>query len=173
MSLIINKQELIRCAPIRNMETEKKIAHGMSYGLSEAGYDIRCKQRIEFYPAGIADRSTTVRRTHPEEQTLYEHGRFILASSVEEFDMPADMVGEVKDKSSWARQGLSVFNTVIEPGWRGFLTLELVFHGSEPVMIPAGAPIAQVLFQHTVHAAAYNGKYQNQSNEPVSAISEK
>ena len=42
-------------------------------------------------------------------------------SSIEFFNMPKYLVGIVHDKSSLARQGLSVFNTVIEPGWKGYL----------------------------------------------------
>ena len=74
------------------------------------------------------------------------------------------------DKSTWARRGLSVFNTVIEPDWRGFLTLELVYHGWKPLRIPAGAGIAQVIFHRTEETASYgNGKYQDQADQPVEA----
>lgn len=166
------------------METEKKVAHGMSYGLSEAGYDIRIKQEVRFIPGKLfkaegrdgqvyAVRSEpTISLNNPLEN---EYGavvfnNFTIASAMEEFEMPADMIGRVHDKSSWARQGLSVFNTVIEPGWKGFLTLELVFHGNKPVRIPAGAPIAQVLFHQTQAVARYNGKYDNQPDKPVAAI---
>ena len=86
--------------------------------------------------------------------------------------MPPNLVGIVHDKSTWARRGLSVFNTVIEPGWKGFLTLELVYHGVEPLHIPAGSGIAQVIFHRTSDHAEYVGKYQNQRNEPVPAIAD-
>lgn len=84
--------------------------------------------------------------------------------------MPNFLTGIVHDKSTWARRGLSVFNTVIEPGWRGFLTLELVYHGEGELIIPAGAGIAQVMFHEVKQASTYNGKYQNQGDEPVAAI---
>lgn len=177
MSLIINKQELLRAAPIKRMATDKIVMNGMSYGLGEAGYDIRIKQEIRFNPGEYVYLPEV--QSHVRTATNLsvdgidaEHDCFCLASAIEEFDMPADMVGMVYDKSSWARQGLSLFNTVIEPGWRGFLTLELVFHGNKEVIIPAGSPIAQVIFHNTVHAAAYNGKYQNQADQPVAAIHE-
>jgi dCTP deaminase len=59
---------------------------------------------------------------------------------------------------------------LIESGWKGFLTLELVYHGQEDLMIEAGSGIAQVLFHLTKHAASYTGKYQHQANKPVEAI---
>ena len=146
--MIVNGIELHRERPVRPMVRTKQRAHGVSWGLSEAGYDIRIKQEVILFP----------------------FRRFRLASSVEEFDMPNDLVGIVHDKSSWARRGLSVFNTVIEPGWKGYLTLELVYHGWWPLRVPAGAGIAQVLFHKTRLPARYNGKYQNQANKPVGAI---
>ncbi len=163
---VINGQTLLRMAPIKDMETVKIRQHGVSYGLSEAGYDIRIKQDVKIekrlYPAG-------------EFWNVYLDGclvdtntKFALASTIEEFQMPSNLVGVVHDKSTWARQGLSVFNTVIEPGWKGFLTLELVYHGNENLHIPAGAGIAQVIFSHISDIADYgDGKYQNQENRPV------
>lgn len=145
--MIVNGQALLRAAPIKNMLEAKYQLHGVSYGLTEAGYDIRIKQEI----------------------VLNAEHRFTLASTVEEFDMPQGLVGVVHDKSTWARRGLSVFNTVIEPGWRGFLTLELVYHGAIPLYIPAGAGIAQVLFHQLAQRASYEGKYQNQPDAPVGA----
>jgi len=65
---------------------------------------------------------------------------------------------------------VSVFNTVIEPGWRGWLTLELVYHGWKPLRIPAGAGIAQAIFHRIEEPASYgNGKYQDQEDRPIEA----
>lgn len=168
--MIVNSTSLILNPPIRNMETRKKVEFGVSYGLGEAGYDIRIKQDIQFAPNVNMYHSISV---EDEGTTTLSDGRFTLASTIEEFDMPIDLVGVVHDKSSWARRGLSVFNTIIEPGWKGFLTLELVYHGNDILRIPAGAGIAQVVFHQTAEHAQYNGKYQNQVNRPVEAIYEK
>ena len=73
-------------------------------------------------------------------------------------------------KSTWAREGLSVFNTVIESGWNGFLTLELVYHGQKDLHIPAGSGIAQVIFHQLHEPGYYQGRYQNQADKPVDAI---
>jgi dCTP deaminase len=166
--MILNRQSLLAAAPIKNMLTTKERAHGVSYGLAEAGYDIRIKQEVRFLKP---ENSDWVAKTRWMEGTQhwgdFREGRFTLASIIEEFQMPQDLVAIVHDKSTWARQGLSVFNTVIEPGWHGFLTLELVFHGNEPLVIPAGAGIAQVIFHKVTDIAQYEGKYQNQEDRPV------
>ena len=146
--MIINGQSLFDAAPLSPMVDHKAVAHGVSHGLSEAGYDLRIKDAV----------------------MLAACDRFALASTVERFDMPNNMLAIIHDKSTWARRGLSVFNTVVEPGWQGWLTLELVYHGNGVLRIPAGAGIAQAIFHEVKHPAKYAGKYQNQPDRPVEAI---
>ena len=173
--MVINGFSLLKAAPIKDMESTKVARHGVSFGLGEAGYDIRIKQNIVFLPN--EPEGPLIRVAHsnggPVSSGTYGEffkGRFTLASAIEEFDMPTDLVGVVHDKSTWARQGLSVFNTVIEPGWKGFLTIELVFHGNKDVVIPAGTGIAQVIFTSLAHDASYEGKYQHQADMPVPSV---
>ncbi|KQT08496.1 hypothetical protein ASG40_11485 [Methylobacterium sp. Leaf399] len=121
---------------------------GLSFGESHGGYDVRIKQGMVLWK-----------------------GEFRLASTVEHFDMPADVMAFVLDKSTLARQGVSLFNTCLEPSWRGHLTLEIVCHAPGPVILRAGQPIAQIVF-HQMAAPperGYAGKYQGQPNEPVPA----
>jgi dCTP deaminase len=147
--MIINQQELLRHAPIRHMLKSKQSFMGFSHGLSECGYDIRIKQKV----------------------TLFLGRRFVLASSLEYFDMPDNLMGRVLNKSSWARLGIDAsMTTNIEPGWKGYLTLELRYARAWPITIPAGVGIAQVIFEHVKTPVKYRGKYQNQQNKPVSAI---
>ena len=102
--MILSAQTIRKLKPITPFHERTK-EFGMSYGLSAAGYDIR-----------IAE----------DTNVMFEN--FCLASSLEHFNMPDDVLAYVKDKSTWARQGLAVQNTVIEPGWKGYLTLELTNH---------------------------------------------
>lgn len=122
-----------------------------------------CERGVEGYDVRIA-------------QDVYlQPGEFSLASTAEEFAMPIDVLAKVADKSTWARRGLAVQNTIIEPGWGGFLTLELTNHGKETLEIKAGMPIAQIIF-HRLESPAevgYSGKYNNQEAGPVAARFEK
>lgn len=162
---VMNRTALLQKAPIADMAQEKLVGPGgTSYGLGEAGYDIRIKQNIRF-----SRNSQRVMQFRVKGATSYMDGNFLLASAMEEFQMPSDLMGIVHDKSTWARRGLSVFNTVIEPGWKGFLTLELVYHGQKELIIPAGSGIAQVVFHSLAEPAYYDGKYQNQEDKPVPA----
>lgn len=145
--MILSAQTIRALQPVSPFE-ERSVIRGRSYGLSHAGYDIRIAETVTLYP-----------------------GQFSLASSVERFTMPADVLALVKDKSSWARLGLSVFNTVIEPGWFGHLTYELKNQGAETLQIVSGDPIAQIIFHRLDEPTerAYDGKYQNQEAGPQPA----
>jgi len=144
--VIINGKELLRIKPIKNMVPVKYKYEGLSGGLTECGYDICIAQDV----------------------TLFLGRRFLLASAVEEFDMPDFLMGRVLNKSTWARQGLDAsMTTNIEPGWKGFLTLELRYSGVLPLRIKAGTPIAQVIFERVATPVSYSGGYQNQLNRPV------
>ena len=130
---------------------ERTKLYGMSYGLGPAGYDVRVAQAITLAPGTAA-----------------------LASTLEHFDMPRDLLGIVADKSTWARRFLAVQNTIIEPGWRGFLTLELTNHGKDTIKILPGSPIAQIILHMLDEPTQmpYAGKYQDQTSKPVAAILE-
>jgi len=135
---------------------ERTKYEGMTFGLSSAGYDVR----VEFALNSIF----SYRVLNP--------GDFILASTIERFKMPNDLIASVADKSSWARRGLAVQNTIIEPGWAGWLTLELTNHGRETLRIEKGMAIAQIVFQRLDFPTdqPYEGKYQDQRRGPVAAI---
>lgn len=162
--MVINGQMLLDLAPIKDMLTTKERSCGVSHGLTEVGYDIRLKQGVSFYPRHVRGAPLTA------VNGIQNSGLFCIASAIEEFQMPTKLVGIVHDKSTWARKGLSVFNTVIEPGWKGFLTLELKYNGQEELHLPAGCGIAQVVFHELSCPAQYEGKYQNQADKPVEAI---
>ena len=163
--MIYNGTALLSAAPIKNMLSCKHTAHGVTHGLTEAGYDITLRQDVTFQKIDDQWYSTVMQPDGPDRS----EGRFALASTVEEFQMPNYLMGIVHDKSSLARRGLSVLNTCVEPGWKGWLTLELVYHGENDLLLPAGMGIAQVIFHTLCEAAEYKGRYQNQPDEPVPA----
>lgn len=168
--MVVNGNSLYRSSQLLDVPDRKISEHGVSYGLGEAGYDIRIKQDITFYRLfGLIPMVKVV----DGNQVSRHFGKFTLASAIEKFNMSPSCVAIVHDKSTWARRALSVFNTVIEPGWKGWLTLELVYHGRKKLHIPAGSGIAQVLFHLVQEPANYNGKYMNQENKPVAARSSK
>ena len=145
---VASAQTLQRLKPLEPF-VERSTFEGMTFGLSSAGYDVRIAESFSLGP-----------------------GCFKLASTQEKFFMPKNLIGIVHDKSTWARRGLAVQNTVIEPNWSGYLTLELTnHHNSDILTFKSGMPIAQIIF-HLLDedtSLPYDGKYQNQEAGPQSA----
>jgi dCTP deaminase len=137
---------------------ERTSEGGVTHGVGPAGYDLRVNLGDEFDDG---------------DECVIGPGRFQLAATLEHFTMPDDVLGVIHDKSSWARRGLCVQNTVIEPGWRGYLTLELTNHGLEHLVLTQGGAIAQVIFHRLDETAEhpYDGKYQDQEAGPQGARS--
>lgn len=153
--MILSAQTIQRVKPLLPIR-QPYIEHGMSGGLGPAGYDIS----VEFDKSGLF-----------EELILTPKCPIQLCSSVEFFCMPNNVLGMVCDKSSWVRKGLVVQNTVIEPGWSGYLTLELTNESDTVIIVKRGVPIAQVVFQFLDEPTdrPYGGKYQDQARGPQQA----
>lgn len=121
---------------------------GMSYGLSACSYDVRLDQDLVIPP-----------------------GEFKLGSTVERIRMMNHLVGIVHDKSTNARLGIALQNTLIDAGWEGYLTLEISNHTPFILNLKRGRPIAQIMF-HLLDEPTdqpYDGKYQNQEQGPQQA----
>lgn len=123
---------------------EKKVVNGTSYGLSAASYDVRIGHDLVL---------------HPKQSSL--------AHTFEDFCMPDNVVAYVVDKSTYARRFISALNTLIDPGFVGNLTLELVNLGNHVVHINSGDPICQIAFHWLDEPTEipYKGKYQHQTKE--------
>lgn len=146
--------ETIRSLAIISPHVSPGVFGGMSYGESLAGYDIRVAKTVRVFVFFTS-----------------------LAVSLERFDIPTNVCGGLHDKSTWARRGLSVFNTILEPGWRGWLTVEMTYKPRLRhfwklwITIPKGTPIGQVVFERVdKNTSGYNGKYQDQPQKPIDAI---
>jgi dCTP deaminase len=147
---VLSAQTIRRLGLVRPMREAYRDPRGNSVGLSCCGYDISIAESV-----------------------LVEPGQFVLASAREAFNLPTNVVGIVHDKSSLAREGLAVQNTVLEPGWRGFITLELSNHWSRLIVLSAGDAVAQVIFHWLDEPTElpYRGKYQDQEAGPQSSRS--
>lgn len=96
---------------------------------------------------------------------------YSLAYTVEDFCMPANVGGDVADKSTFARVFVSAFNTFFDPGFHGNATLELVNQSDQRVEYKAGQGVCQFIFTWLDEATEdpYSGKYQHQTKQPQAA----
>ena len=145
----------------------------ISYGLSSYGYDARVSDEFMIFtnvdnaivdPKNFSDQSFIERRT---DICVIPPNSFVLARTVEYFKIPADVLVVCLGKSTYARCGLIVNVTPLEPGWEGHVTLEISNTTPLPARVYANEGIAQFLFfkgadQCEASYAARSGKYMGQ-----------
>jgi dCTP deaminase len=115
----------------------------------------------------------------PDEAFILHPGEFVLGSTLERVAIPDDLVARLEGKSSLGRLGLLIHSTAgyVDPGWDGYLTLELSNVANLPITIYPGMKIGQISFFQLTTAAdtPYGGagsKYQGQRGPTASRIHE-
>ena len=155
---------------------------GISYGLTSYGYDIRISDTFKVFQAihgGIIDPKNGDSRIIADIQTdnyidIPPHG-FALAQTVESFIIPRNVLCLVIGKSTYARGGLVLNCTPLEPEWRGTITLELSNTTDLPSRVYANEGVGQVLFFESDEECETSyrdkhGKYQNQVNITLARV---
>src|SRR5690349_11163389 len=132
---------------------EKQVRNGViSYGLSSYGYDMRIAGEFKVF-TNVFNTLVDPKRFDPRSfvDIKADHcdippNSFALARSVELFRIPRNVLCVVLGKSTYARTGLILNCTPLEPGWRGHITLEISNTTPLPARIYANEGIGQVLF---------------------------
>lgn len=132
-------------APLIDPFVERGVANGKSYGLSSCTYDCRIDHDLILNP-----------------------GQSALASTMEQVRLPNHICASILDKSTYARLFLTAFNTHIDPGFNGYVTIELVNLGNDIIQFEHGDPLCQIKFEFLDYATElpYSGKYNNQQRGP-------
>lgn len=124
----------------------------ISYGLSSYGYDSRCAPDFKIFtnvdnalvdPKDFSEQSFVDRTT---DICVIPPNSFVLTHTVEYFRIPKDVLVICLGKSTYARCGLIVNVTPLEPGWEGHVTLEISNTTPLPARVYANEGIAQFLF---------------------------
>ncbi len=146
----------------------------ISYGTSSYGYDVRCSREFKVF---TNINSATVDPKHFDENSFVDvvgdvcvipPNSFALASTVEYFRIPRNVLTICLGKSTYARCGIIVNVTPLEPEWEGHVTLEFSNTTTLPAKIYANEGVAQMLFFESdeVCEVSYKdrgGKYQGQT----------
>lgn len=154
--------------------TDEQIRKGVvSYGLSSYGYDARLAPEFRIFtnvnneivdPKSFSEDSFVSREA---ESCVIPPNSFVLARTVEYFRIPRDVLVICLGKSTYARCGLIVNVTPLEPGWEGHVTLEVSNTTPLPARIYANEGICQFIFLKgegpcDTSYADKSGKYQGQ-----------
>lgn len=163
-------------------EGDKKV---VSYGLSSYGYDIRIGNRFKIFtnvntsvidPKNFDQNSFVDVET--DEQVIIPPNSFALGACIEWITMPRDLLAICVGKSTYARCGIVVNVTPIEPEWQGHITIEISNTTPLPAIIYPNEGIAQLVFLSSTKLCdiSYldrNGKYQGQTGVTLPKIAEK
>lgn len=168
--------------PIEPFEDNVKRSDMVSFGVSSYGYDVRVGTEFKVFtdvsrdggqavvdPKAFTDESfvTVDTRDTGKDYVIIPPNSFALAATVETFSIPRDVLAICVGKSTYARCGIIVNVTPLEPEWRGKVTLEISNTTPLPAKIYANEGIAQMIFLKAdrVCAVSYadkGGKYQDQ-----------
>ncbi len=153
---------------------DRQVRDGVvSYGLSSYGYDIRVADEFKVFSR---TESVIIDPKHFDSRLLHDYqgdvctippNSYVLTRTVEYFRIPRDVLTICLGKSTYARCGIIVNVTPLEPEWEGYVTLEISNTAPLPARIYANEGIAQVLFfiadeQCEISYADKKGKYQAQ-----------
>jgi dCTP deaminase len=146
----------------------------ISYGLSSYGYDARLGNEFKIFTNinhNIIDPKNFTSEnfvTKVGDECIIPPNSFVLGSTIEKFAIPRDVLVICLGKSTYARCGIIVNVTPLEPEWQGNVTLEFSNTTTLPAKIYAGEGVCQFIFLRAdktcdVSYADRNGKYQNQN----------
>ena len=145
----------------------------ISYGVSSYGYDVRVGDRFKVF-TNVFNTVVDPKHFDPKsfvdiqaEECVIPPNSFALASTIEYFRIPRDVLTVCLGKSTYARCGIIVNVTPFEPEWEGHVTIEISNTTPLPAKIYANEGIAQVLFFQSDEPCAKSykdkkGKYQAQ-----------
>ena len=154
--------------------TEKIVSHGTS----SYGYDVRCADEFKIFTnvnSAIVDPKNFDEKSFVDfkgDVCIIPPNSFALARTVEYFRIPRNILTICLGKSTYARCGIIVNVTPLEPEWEGYVTLEFSNTTPLPAKIYANEGVAQLLFFQADETcetsyADRGGKYMGQEARPV------
>ncbi|MBR6873785.1 MAG: dCTP deaminase [Ruminococcus sp.] len=145
--------------------------------IQPASIDIRLGNTfavVEDTPSGIITLESEIHyKTITADTYLIMPGQFVLATTMEYFELPDDLTAFVEGRSSLGRMGLFIQNAGwVDPGFKGEITLELFNANRCAIELKAGRRVGQLVFAKLDDRALnpYNGKYQGQTGATGSRV---
>ena len=129
---------------------------------------------VEDTSTGIINLENEIKyKTITSDSYILLPNQFVLATTMEYFDLPDDLTAFVEGRSSLGRMGLFIQNAGwVDPGFKGEITLELYNANRCAIELKAGRRVGQLVFAKMDDAALnpYNGKYQGQRGATGSRV---
>lgn len=139
--------------PFESSQVRQHAQHKViSYGISSYGYDVRCANEFKIFTnirSSVVDPKNFDENSFVDvegETCIIPPNSFVLARTVEYFRIPRNILTICLGKSTYARCGIIVNVTPLEPEWEGHVTLEFSNTTPLPAKIYANEGVAQMLF---------------------------
>jgi dCTP deaminase len=163
------------------IKTNEKGERIISYGLSSYGYDARASDEFKIFTninSAMVDPKSFDQNSFVDKQTdvcIIPPNSFVLSRTVEYFRIPRNVLVICVGKSTYARCGIIVNVTPLEPEWEGHVTLEFSNTTPLPAKIYAGEGVCQFVFLYApegcnVSYADRQGKYMGQTGVTLPII---
>lgn len=129
---------------------------------------------VDDSPTGMISLSSEIKyKTITADKYIILPGQFVLATTMEFFELPDDLTAFVEGRSSLGRMGLFIQNAGwVDPGFKGEITLELFNANRCAIELQAGRRVGQLVFakldEHALNP--YDGKYQGQRGATGSRV---
>ena len=135
---------------------------------------------IDPYDKSLSKDVTKLVEVTEKEPFILQPGDFVLATTIESFQLPADLLARLEGRSSLGRLGIVVHSTasIFEPGWKGKVVMELGNMGRMPVALYPGMRICALTFEElstpvdVPYNKKKNAKYAGQKSPEPSKIAE-
>ncbi|HOK56258.1 MAG TPA: dCTP deaminase [bacterium] len=147
----------------------EKIKKGISFGLSSYGYDFTISNEFLIFKGKIASPKQITENDFEKYKgnvCKIPPNSFVLGKSVEYFRIPREVIGICFGKSTYARCGIIINVTPLEPEWEGFITIQIANLTPVEGEVYAGEGIGQVIFLSADEICEksykdHSGKYNN------------
>ena len=175
-------KEMVRTHNMISPFEDKQVrGNKISYGLSSFGYDARVSNEFKIFTnvnSEIIDPKNFTQNNFISKngiECIIPPNSFVLSSTVEYFKIPNDVMVICLGKSTYARCGIIVNVTPLEPAWEGHVTLEFSNTTPLPAKIYANEGVAQFIFlkgneKPDITYADRKGKYMRQSGVTLPKI---
>lgn len=182
---VLSDRQIKKLVKIEPFEAAQKRPGRISYGVSSYGYDVRVGTHFKIFtpathsgdiavvdPKAFSDdmmiEVDVAGRPADKQYVIIPPNSFALCETVEYLDIPRDVLAICVGKSTYARCGLIVNVTPLEPEWRGKVTLEISNTTPLPARVYANEGVAQLIFLKADEVCEKSyadkaGKYQDQS----------
>lgn len=148
-------------AILERIEKQKLLENIQPGAVQGAGVDLRIDKLFKLESGGFIGVNDRKLPEIAEVKPALEPGSYYLFTTIERVNVPDDLVAFMLNRSSLFRCGASLRTAVIDPGYKGVLTVGIKNEGTHEILLEKGSRILQIVFSDVKEGTrGYDGRYQ-------------